>query len=103
MDDNSFTDFFSIGRGTGQGNPLSCLIFILIIEILLLKLNHSPSLEPLNLTLFNKVWVHNRALGFADDLNCLINDNEQDLINLKKILKDLGSISNLNLNEKKTN
>ena len=82
---------------------LSCLIFILVIEILLLKLNNSPSLEPLNLTLFNKVRVHNRALGFADDLNCFINDNEQDLHSLNKILKDFGSISNLNLNEKKTN
>ena len=44
----------------------------------------------------------NRSLGFADDLNCLINDNEPDLLNLNKIIKDFGKMSNLNLNEKKT-
>ena len=71
MDDNSFTDFFNIKRGTGQGNPLSCLIFILVIEILL-KPHNSPSLALLNLTLFNKIRLNNRALGFADDLNCLV-------------------------------
>ena len=92
MDNNSFTDFFKIEKETGQGNPLSCLIFILVIEFLLLKLNYSPSLKPLNLTLFNKFRLHNRALGFADDLNCIINDNEQDLHSLKKILKMFGII-----------
>ena len=69
MDDNSFTDFFNIKQDMGQGIPLSCLIFILVIEILLLKLTNSPSLAPQNLMLFNKVRLHNRALGFADDLN----------------------------------
>ena len=66
MDDNTFTEFFKIEKGTGQGNPLSCLIFILVIEILLLKLNKSPSLSSLDLTLFNK--FNERAMGFADDL-----------------------------------
>ena len=102
MEDNSFTKFFKIGKGTGQGNPLSCLIFILVIEILLIKLNHSPSLQPLNLTLFNRVSLESRALGFADDLNCLINDNEQDILSLKNILDVFGGMSNLKLNEKKT-
>ena len=83
MDDNTFTEFFKIEKGTGQGNPLSCLIFILVIEILIIKLSNSPSLSPLNLTLFNKFRLNERALGFADDLNCLINDNEHDLRSLK--------------------
>ena len=102
MDDNSVTNFFKIMRGTGQGNPLSCLIFILIIEILLIRLNHSPALAPLDLNLFNKMSLRFRSLGFADDLNCLINDNENDLASLYKIIQDFGKLSNLNLDEKKT-
>ena len=102
MDDILYTDFFKVMRGTGQGNPLSCLIFILVIEILLLKINNSPTLTTLELDLFNEFSVQNRALGFADDLNVLINDNESDLLNLNKILCDFGKISNLKLNEKKT-
>ena len=102
MEDNLYTDFFKVRRGTGQGNPLSCLIFILVIEILLIKLNNSPTLTSLELDLFNEFSVQNRALGFADDLNVLINNNERDLLNLNKILNDFGKISNLNLNEKKT-
>ena len=102
MDDNSYTNFFKIKRGTGQGNQLSCLIFILVIEILLIKLNHSPALAPLDLSLFNKMSLRFRSLGFADDLNCLVNDNEQDLSTLNKIIQDFGKMSNLNLNEKKT-
>ena len=43
-----------------------------------------------------------RSLGFADDLNCLVNDNEQDLSTLNKIIQDFGKMSNLKLNEKKT-
>ena len=102
MDDNSVTNFFKIMRGTGQGNPLSCLIFILIIEILLIRLNHSPALAPLDLNLFNKMSLRFRSLGFADDLNCLINDNEHDLDSLYMIISNFGKLSNLNLNEKKT-
>ena len=102
MDDNSYTEFFRIKHGTGQGNPLSCLIFILVIEILLIKLNNSPSLAPLDLMLFNKIGLNNRSLGFADDLNCLVNDTSLDLLNLNKVIKNFGSMSNLKLNEKKT-
>ena len=100
MDDNTFTEFFRIEKGTGQGNPLSCLIFILVIEILLIKLNKSLSLSLLNLTLFNKFRLNERALGFVDDLNCHINDNEHDLRSLKSILQDFENVSNLKLNEK---
>ena len=102
MDDNTYTDFFKVLRGTGQGNPLSCLIFILVIEILLIKLNHSPSLDRLDLNLFNNFTLKNRSFGFADDLNVLINDNESNLLNLNCILNDFGNMSNLKLNEKKT-
>ena len=84
MDDNTHTEFFKVKRGTGQGNPLSCLIFILVIEIILIELNHSPSLAPLELSLFNEISLLNRSLGFADDLNCLLNDNERELLTLDK-------------------
>ena len=103
MDDNTYTDFFKVMRGTGQGNPLSCLIFILVIEVLLIKLNYSPSLDTLDLNLFNKLNLKNRSFGFADDLNVLINDNERNLLSLNNILNDFGKMSNLNLNEKKPN
>ena len=102
LDDNTLTEFFKIEKGTWHRNPLSCLIFILIIEILLVKLNKSPSLSSLDLTLFNKIRLDERTLGFADNLKCFINDNEHDLNSLKNILHDFESVSNLKLNEKKT-
>merc|ERR1711872_713165 len=71
-------------------------------EILLIRPNHSPALAPLDLNLFNKMSLRFRSLGFADDLNCLINDNELDLDALYRIISDFGKLSNLKLNEKKT-
>ena len=47
LEDGSMTDFFDILRGTGQGNPLSCLIFILAINLLMIKLNYSPRISQL--------------------------------------------------------
>ena len=86
MDDNTFTDFFKVGKG----NPLSCVIFILVIEILLLKLKRSQTLSPLSVALSNNGQLYERSLGFADDINCLVNNNEMDLKNLKSILDEFG-------------
>ena len=100
--DNTFSDFFQVIKGYWSKNLLSCLIFILVIEILLIKLNNSQILNPVNVTLSNNGLINERTLSFADDINCLVNNNETELKNLKRILDDFGLLSNLKLNEKKT-
>ena len=99
MDDNTFTDFPK--KEKRQGNPLSCFIFILVIEILLIKLNKSRKLSPVNVTLAIDGQLNEMTLGFADDINCLVNNNEADLKNLKSILDEFGLLLNLKLNNKK--
>ena len=102
LEDGSLTNFFNILRGTGQGNPLSCLIFILAINLLMIKLNFSPSLSKINHAVQGIVPLTSRAIGYADDLCSLLNMKASDILELDKILTQFGEISGLILNKKKT-
>ena len=64
--DSGYTDFFKILTGVPQGDPLSGLIFILAIEILLIKLNNCANLK-LDLKLCNNIQIQ-EIEGYADDL-----------------------------------
>ena len=99
LENGSFTNFFDINKGIGQGLSLSVLIFILSIEPLLLKINNSNTLSPIEL----QDWdVTDRSEAFADDLTVFTNDNLQEIKNLEQIINDFGMISSLTLNKAKT-
>ena len=97
--DTGYTNFFRICRGVPQGDPLSALIFIIALEILLIKLRSCQSLK-LNLTLANDTDTEILE-GYADDILAFLPANYISLHELKLILNDYTDISGLALNEKK--
>ena len=102
LDSGKMTKFFAQACGTGQGNPLSALIFILAVNLLLIKLNHSKLLTPIAHRLYSREKIEKRCGGYADDIGILVNKSESDLENIEKILEDFGTISGLRLNKSKT-
>lgn len=102
LDSGKLSDFFKLFCGTGQGNPLSALVFILAVNILIIKLNHTGLITPLTQRLYNEENIHRRCGGYADDLGVIINRSAPDLKTLEEILEKFGKISGLNLNKTKT-
>ena len=102
LDSGKLTKFFEQLCGTGQGNPLSALIFILAVNVLIIKLNYTKLLSPMTHRIMNKDLIERRCGGYADDIGVLLNKSGNDLANLEKILEDFGELSGLKLNKSKT-
>ena len=98
--ESGYTDFFKILTGVPQGDPLSGLIFILAIEIPLIKLNNCANLK-LDLKLCNNIPIQ-EIEGYADDLLTFIPTTNDALLDLKYILTDFTRLSGLELNCEKT-
>lgn len=74
-------DFFSMGRGLKQGDPLSPILFILMEEVLSRGLNHlvnSKKMQPM----VNQKGVYPTQLLFADDVFIFSNGSKKSLDNL---------------------
>ena len=94
------SDFFLISNGVPQGDSLSAYIFILCLEILNLKFNHSSIPRPnIKLPLDTPSLLSEM---FADDAYFFIKFNPQNLAVFKSIMNDFYLCSGLALNIKKT-
>ena len=96
-------DIIDLERGCRQGDPVAGYLFILAIEVLLLKLFASKNITPWT----SKKNLQTMAEGYADDLTLLLKSLgfEQDLKQLKEILDILDHfrrISGLTINKSKT-
>jgi hypothetical protein len=82
---------FSIGRGVRQGDPLSCLLFICVIEVLSLALRKElPGLRlPGNTTATHSMY--------ADDTMAILNGT-RELPTLQRILDRYGRASGARIN-----
>ena len=94
------SEFFDQMDGTGQGDPISSFLFNLAIEILLLKLCHSPLIDRFTLDVDSSLEMLPEA--FADDVNILLNATPDTLQNLMSITTEFGSLSGLKLSKSKT-
>ena len=94
------SEFFDQMDGTGQGDPISSFLFNLAIEILLIKLCHSPLIDRFTLEVDTSLEMLPEA--FADDVNILLNATPDTLQNLMSITTEFGSLSGLKLSKSKT-
>ena len=90
----------NLGRGCRQGDPIAGYLFILSIEILLLKIKNHPDILPWKSIKGNPQICD----GYADDLNIYIQltNLTKQLNTLLKIFNDFKRISGLTINIGKT-
>ena len=90
----------NLGRGCRQGDPIAGYLFILSIEVLLLKIKNHPNISPWKSIKGNSQICD----GYADDLNIYIQlqNATKQLKTLLKNFNDFKEISGLTINIGKT-
>ena len=92
------TEKINLEQGVPQGDVISPYIFILVVEILLIKINFTSHLKGIN---YSK--TESRSETFADDTTIFLTRSSANLENCVKILKDFTNLSGLHCNIDKTN
>ena len=97
MKNNGFlSDYFDINRGIRQGRPVSCLLFVLCVEILSIKIRTNNLLKGYHLGNENKTV---KLAQYADD--CIFLNNRAEFCSALNILEIYGNLSGLILNTEK--
>ena len=91
------SDFFIIGRGCRQGDPISAYIFILCAEILAIKIRKCKQMK--GITIDNEEY---KISQFADDTYLLMDGSEETLNTALQLLHSFSQYSGLNVNFEKT-
>ena len=94
---NGFTsNYFAVGRGVRQGDPLSPLLFILGLEILACSIRKNDKIQGIQID-----NCEIKLTLFADDLTCFL-CNRSSYVCLRDCLGKFSECSGLKVNEEKT-
>ena len=95
---NGFTTgYFILERGTRQGDPLACYLFIISMEILATLIRNNQDIAGINIH-----GLEVKICMFADDTTIFVK-NEQSLKAVLKVLSEFAMFSSLNINKNKSN
>ena len=92
----STSSWFNVYRGVRQGCPLSCLLFILVAEILAQKVRNKEEIKGIQVG-----DIENKINQFADDTACTLK-NEESICFLFALIEQYTMYSGLRLNVGKT-
>ena len=105
--DQGLSDMFRVERGTPQGDKASPYLFILCIEILLIKMEIEAG-DSIGVCRFNEQLREKFGLesmlseAYADDLTILFKWDMIGLNSILEIIKRFSRVSGIEINEKKT-
>ena len=91
---------FKIKRGVKQGDALSCILYIMCMEPLIRNIIENPNIKAVNSTILSCDLP--KVYAYADDVNCVMLDEESSLKELFKEYEKLTLASGLELNAEKT-
>ena len=94
---NYLSPSFQIERGIRQGCPLSCLIWLLCMEPLLIKIRANDEIK--GITVSEKEI---KLSAYADDLTVILDGSEDSLRNTVSVFHKFSAASGLQLNMNKT-
>ena len=97
INNGHFSQFFKLGRGCRQGDPLSPYIFILAIEPLAIALKNNKDIKGITLG-----GIEYKLGMYADDTFLLLDGNDRSLRITMDIFKRFQLCSGLKLNVEKT-
>ena len=90
------TQPFAVERGVRQGDPLSAYLFIIVLEILCIRVRSSKDIRGIKV---DKEEI--RLSLFADDLTGFLKDN-LSLVKFLKLIEDYGICAGLKINHDKS-
>ena len=96
--DGHLTDKITLEQGVPQGDIISPFIFIIAVEILLIKITKSKNIKGVQ-----KGGKEGKAQTLADDTTILIDSNENSLRKSIQYIEEFKQISRLAANLDKTN
>ncbi|MCG7891056.1 MAG: reverse transcriptase family protein, partial [Candidatus Thiodiazotropha endolucinida] len=91
------SEFFNIGRGCRQGDPLSPYIFILCAEFLAVKIRQNKNISGIKIK-----DLEFKISQYADDTSMFLDGSSESLIQALNELDRFANISGLKINYEKT-
>ena len=93
------SDFFSLSRGIRQGCPLSALLFIIVVEIMAIKIRSCRNINGITIKYENNSSA--KITQLADDTTLFLK-NKNEISYALSIIDEFGNYSGLKLNKMKT-
>lgn len=91
---------FLVERGVKQGDALSCIIFILCMEVLIKNITMNKKIKPISSVTLDYIWPI--VFGYADDIQVLISNDQVSINEVFHEYSKFSKMSGLALNSEKT-